>query len=80
VNNHGPFAWGKNPEEAVYHAKVLEEVAKMAFLTLLANPSATIDQFLLDRHYYRKHGGNAYYGQQKPVGNMNDPCPDHSIG
>ncbi len=64
VNNHGPFAWGKNPDEAVYHAKVLEEVAKMAFLTLLANPSATIDQFLLDRHYYRKHGGNAYYGQQ----------------
>ncbi len=68
VNNHGPFAWGKNPEEAVYHAKVLEEVAKMAFLTLLANPSATIDQFLLDKHYTRKHGGNAYYGQQKTDG------------
>jgi L-ribulose-5-phosphate 4-epimerase len=63
VNNHGPFAWGKNPHEAVYHAKVLEEVAKMAFLTLLANPSATIDQFLLDRHYFRKHGKDAYYGQ-----------------
>jgi L-ribulose-5-phosphate 4-epimerase len=59
---------GKNPEEAVYHAKVLEEVAKMAFLTLLANPSATIDQFLLDKHYTRKHGGNAYYGQQKLTG------------
>jgi L-ribulose-5-phosphate 4-epimerase len=63
VNNHGPFSWGKNPHEAVYHAKVLEEVAKMAFLTLLANPSATIDQFLLDRHYFRKHGKDAYYGQ-----------------
>ncbi len=64
VNNHGPFAWGKNPDEAVYHAKVLEEVAKMAFLTFLANPSATIDQFLLDRHYFRKHGRDAYYGQK----------------
>ena len=64
VNNHAPFTWGKNPDEAVYHAKVLEEVAKMAWVTLQINPTATIDQFLLDKHYLRKHGKDSYYGQQ----------------
>jgi len=63
VNNHAPFSWGKNPHEAVHNAKVLEEVAMMAYHTLQINPSATIDQFLLDKHYFRKHGKNAYYGQ-----------------
>ena len=63
VNNHGPFAWGKNPGNAVHNARVLEEVAKMAFITLKINPEAEIDQFLLDKHYLRKHGKNAYYGQ-----------------
>jgi L-ribulose-5-phosphate 4-epimerase len=65
VGNHAPFVWGKNPGEAVNHAKVLEEVAQMAFHTLQLNPSSTIDQFLLDKHYFRKHGKDAYYGQGK---------------
>ena len=63
VNNHAPFTWGKNPYEAVYHARVLEEVAMMAYHCLQINPTANIDQFLLDRHYFRKHGKDAYYGQ-----------------
>jgi L-ribulose-5-phosphate 4-epimerase len=63
VANHGPFSWGKNPGGAVYNAKVLEEVAKMAFLSLQINPDAKIDKYLLDKHYFRKHGKNAYYGQ-----------------
>ena len=62
--NHGPFAWGKNPEDAVHCAVVLEEVAKMAFRTELINPKvAPAPQELQDKHYYRKHGANAYYGQ-----------------
>lgn len=65
VCSHGPFTWGKNPEEAVYNSVVLEAVAKMAFLTQQLNPFAVpIDQFLLDRHFLRKHGNNAYYGQE----------------
>ncbi len=64
VNNHGPFSWGDSPESAVYHAKVMEEVAKMAFLTLQINPDAQIGRFLLDKHYLRKHGKDAYYGQE----------------
>jgi len=65
VNNHGPFAWGKDAHNAVHNAKVLEEVAGMAFNTLQLNPNAEIDQFLLDKHYKRKHGKNAYYGQKR---------------
>lgn len=65
VANHAPFAWGKDPHEAVHNAKVLEEVAQMAYHTLQLNPSASIDQFLLDKHYFRKHGTKAYYGQGK---------------
>ena len=64
VNNHAPFSWGKTPHEAVHNAKVLEEVAMMAYHTLQIDASATIDQFLLDKHYFRKHGKNAYYGQK----------------
>ncbi len=65
VKNHGPFAWGKTPDEAVYHAAVLEQVAKMAVLTEAINPEAPrADQYLLDKHYLRKHGKNAYYGQE----------------
>ena len=65
VNNHGPFSWGKTPQEAVHNAKVLEEVAMMAFRTLVLNPDASFDPFLLDKHFSRKHGKNAYYGQVK---------------
>ena len=62
--NHGPFAWGKNPVDAVHSAVVLEEVAKMAYRTELINPQVEpAPQDLQDKHYYRKHGANAYYGQ-----------------
>ena len=62
--NHGPFAWGKDPFEAVHTAVVLEEVAKMAARCEQINPqAATAPQSLQDKHYYRKHGANAYYGQ-----------------
>ncbi len=61
---HGPFAWGKDAAKAVYNAAVLEELAKMAYLTLQINPLASsIKQTLIDKHYFRKHGQNAYYGQ-----------------
>lgn len=64
VKNHGPFAWGKNPANAVYNAVVMETVAEMAYKTKMLNPSVDrAPQFLLDKHYYRKHGENAYYGQ-----------------
>lgn len=64
VHGHGPFAWGKDPANAVHNAVVLEEVAKMAARTYMLNPNAQpISQSLLDRHYLRKHGVNAYYGQ-----------------
>ena len=65
VRNHGPFTWGKTPEEAVYHAVVLEEVAEMTMKTLLLNPNASMDSYILDKHYQRKHGPKAYYGQKK---------------
>ncbi|MEG2002451.1 MAG: L-ribulose-5-phosphate 4-epimerase [Clostridia bacterium] len=65
VKNHGPFAWGKDGDNAVYNAVVLEEVAKMAVVALTVNPNVErVDQFLLDKHYMRKHGKNAYYGQK----------------
>ena len=64
--NHGPFAWGKDPIEAVHGAVVLEEVAKMAYRSELINPKIEeAPQDLQDKHYYRKHGANAYYGQKK---------------
>ncbi len=64
VKSHGPFAWGANPAEAVYHAVVLESVAEMALATLsLAPLCPRASQYLLDKHYFRKHGANAYYGQ-----------------
>lgn len=64
--NHGPFTWGKDAAQAVYHAAVLEEVARMALLTRQVNPGALpAPQYLQDKHYLRKHGPNAYYGQKK---------------
>lgn len=69
VKNHGPFSWGKDAKESVYHAVVLEKVAEMGLKTLLLNPNATIDSYVLDKHYMRKHGPNAYYGQ-KPTQNQ----------
>lgn len=65
VNNHGPFSWGRDAYDAVHNAVVLEEVAMMAWHTcLLAPGNGAIDQALLDRHFLRKHGANAYYGQK----------------
>ena len=77
VKNHGPFAWGKDADEAVYHAKVLEEVAKMNYITetlyqvhqladyfpIIDEPS--IKKALIEKHFSRRHGPNAYYGQKK---------------
>ena len=64
--NHGPFAWGKDAAEAVHNAVVLEEVAKMAARCEQINPQVKpAPQELLDKHYFRKHGANAYYGQSK---------------
>ena len=67
VSGHGPFCWGKDADNAVYNAVALEEIAKMAFYTVLLGKTEPIDQFLLDKHFKRKHGKDAYYGQN------NDP-------
>ena len=63
VRNHGPFAWGKDAASSVYHAVVMDVVAEMNLKTTLLNPDASIPQYILDKHYRRKHGPNAYYGQ-----------------
>lgn len=65
VHSHGPFTWGENAEKSVENAVILEEVAMMAWHTILLNPDAEIDGALLDKHYLRKHGSGAYYGQEK---------------
>jgi L-ribulose-5-phosphate 4-epimerase len=65
VANHGPFTWGSGAAEAVHNAVVLDETAKMALITALINPKITkIEQYILDKHYLRKHGKDAYYGQK----------------
>lgn len=65
VSGHGPFTWGKNADKAVENAAVLEQVAAMAFETIALNPGiGGISRTLLDKHYLRKHGKNAYYGQK----------------
>ena len=64
VNNHGPFSWGTDADNAVHNAVVMEEVAKMTFRSLQLNPETKMDQVLLDKHFLRKHGKNAYYGQK----------------
>ena len=64
VKNHGPFAWGSSPANAVYNAVVMENVAEMDIKTLLLNSQAEMKQYVLDKHYMRKHGPNAYYGQK----------------
>lgn len=64
--SHGPFTWGKDADQAVYHSVVLEECAKMGIFTRVLNPhAAPAPQRMLDKHYLRKHGPNAYYGQKK---------------
>lgn len=64
VGGHGPFAWGASAKKAVYNGAVLEEIARMAFLTLQINPLAKpLPNYIVSKHYSRKHGANAYYGQ-----------------
>ncbi len=65
VNSHGPFTWGANALKSVENALILEEVAMMAWHTMKLNENANIQQELLDKHYFRKHGENAYYGQKE---------------
>ncbi len=68
VYNHGPFTWGKSPKEAVQNARVLEEISKMAFRTEELNRTVKpIDKTLLNKHYLRKHGTEAYYGQTTKI-------------
>lgn len=67
LRGHGPFTWGKDASDAVMHAVVLDEVAKMNLFTRQLNPFAPeLPQHILDKHYLRKHGANAYYGQAAP--------------
>jgi len=63
VKNHGPFSWGIDAADSVYKAVVMEEVANMDFRTLMLNPESSMAQYVLDKHYFRKHGSKAYYGQ-----------------
>lgn len=73
VRNHGPFAWGTDADNAVHNAVVLEEVAKMGFISMTLNLQApgsvnrapSMNKLLIEKHYSRKHGPNAYYGQKK---------------
>ena len=66
VNSHGPFTWGKTPEEAVHNSVVLEEIGKMAAsMEMFNKQTESMQQELLDKHFLRKHGKNAYYGQKK---------------
>jgi len=64
VENHGPFTWGKDADEAVYNAVVMEQVAKMAFISFNINPQLKMNPYLVVKHFERKHGPNAYYGQK----------------
>lgn len=65
VKNHGPFAWGKDAHDAVHNAVVMEQVAKMAYIAYGVNPLLTMNELLVEKHYNRKHGPGAYYGQGK---------------
>ena len=64
VKNHGPFSWGKDAATSVYHAVVMDVVSEMTLKTMFLNPKASMAQYVLDKHYMRKHGKNAYYGQE----------------
>ena len=65
VKNHGPFSWGKDAAGAVYNAVVMEQVARMAFISFTLNPHTTMNPLLVEKHFLRKHGPGAYYGQKK---------------
>ena len=63
VKNHGPFSWGKDAHDAVHNAVVMEQVAKMAFISCQLNSDVTMNRLLVEKHFLRKHGPDAYYGQ-----------------
>ena len=64
VAGHGPFSWGSNAAQSVYHSVILEEICKMALFTLTINPLAeTLPEYITNKHWQRKHGSDAYYGQ-----------------
>jgi L-ribulose-5-phosphate 4-epimerase len=66
VAGHGPFAWGQTPEQAVYNCVMLEELARTAWLTVALDPNAApLEPWLVRKHFERKHGPDAYYGQEK---------------
>lgn len=65
VKNHGPFSWGKDASDAVHNAVVMEQVAKMAYISFGVNPGLSMNEHLIEKHFSRKHGPNAYYGQKK---------------
>ena len=65
VKNHGPFSWGKDAFDAVHNAVVMEQVAKMAYIAFGVNPDLKMNELLIEKHFNRKHGPNAYYGQKK---------------
>lgn len=64
VKNHGPFCWGKDSEESVHNSVVMEKIAEITLKSIILNPNASMSSYVLDKHYYRKHGKNAYYGQK----------------
>ena len=73
VAGHGPFAWGATPEKAVYHSLMLEELSKIAYLTLQINPrTPRLGRALIEKHYQRKHGPDSYYGQTGPIPKKGD--------
>ena len=63
VKNHGPFSWGKDADDAVHNAVVMEQVSKMASISYQLNPNLTMNPLLVEKHFFRKHGPGAYYGQ-----------------
>lgn len=65
VKNHGPFSWGKDASDAVHNAVVMEQVAKMAYISFGVNPGLSMNEHLIEKHFSRKHGPDAYYGQKK---------------
>lgn len=67
VKNHGPFTWGKSASDAVYNAVVLEQISDMALKTLFLNKNSNMQNYILDKHYKRKHGDSAYYGQEQCI-------------
>lgn len=67
VRSHGPFAWGRNVAEAVHNAVVMETIAEIGLKTLMLRPDSVMAGYVLDKHYTRKHGVNAYYGQKRKL-------------